>query len=174
MKKTQTLLLAVLGIALVFNSCKKSSHSPVSSPSMKLTYNGTALSFNSCLALSATVGSTDEVLITGDNVTGSNHSDNSFEVDIVHSITALKAGQTFPAATAFTQAESSTLFFFTNATDTFVSQPKNPYGTVTITGVTSTTITGTFSGTLYAVSDFSGLDLKYTITDGTFTAKIVK
>ncbi len=64
--------------------------------------------------------------------------------------------------------------YYPNNTDTFTTQPGSSQGSVTITEVTATTISGTFSGTLYASNDLSGLHLLYTITNGSFSAKLDK
>ena len=67
-----------------------------------------------------------------------------------------------------------TLFYNPNANDDFNTQPAAPVGSVTITEITATTISGTFSGTLYAGDDFSVIHPVYTVTNGSFTAKINK
>jgi hypothetical protein len=92
----------------------------------------------------------------------------------MHDPTTLKAGQTYPVASSFAQADGALFFYFTNDTDSFISQPANPQGTVTITEVTPTTISATFLGKLFASNDFEGTTAVYTITNGSFTAKITK
>lgn len=172
MKKLFTLFIAILFIAILFNSCKKSSdNKPATTAiSMKFTSNDTVISFNSCTASTGNINGTDAILIIGDNIT---NPVNSFEIVIVHSIATLKAGQSYPAGTAIGQAESSRLFFDPIPPGDFITQPGNPEGIVTIAGVTSTTITGTFSGKLYDENDIRGTTLKYNITNGSFTATIV-
>ena len=173
MKKISKLLIAVLVIAFAFSSCsKKSGNTPVvTAMSMTFTNNGAAKTYNTCVALSLTVGATQETDIAGYNLTGTNHSDDNFEINIIHNSATLAAGQTYPVASSLDQVNAATLFFSPNATDNFNTQVGNPSGTVTITGVTSTTITGTFSGKLYGENDFTGTTLIYTITGGTFVAK---
>src|SRR6185437_2688949 len=176
MKKTLKLLVAVLCIALAFSACKKNKgNSPTGgATSMKFTVNGTAVSYNTCLELTATINDIDHLVITGDNINGAKHSDDNFELEIIHDLATLKAGQTFQVSADFSSANSVNIWYSPNATDSFVSQAGNPNGSVTITAVTSTTITGTFQGKLYGESDYSGTDLKYTVTNGAFTARIVK
>jgi hypothetical protein len=171
MKKISKPFIAILFIALAFNSCKKSSDNSPSGTSMKFTSNGTGISFNSCVEVDATVGDQKQVLITGINITNGKPGTSSFELEIAHDVATLKAGQTYPVASSFSQAESSTLFFFTSETGAFNTQPGNPQGAVSITEVTSTNVKGTFSGKLFAEDDFTGEHALYTITNGSFTAK---
>ncbi|MDB5090417.1 MAG: hypothetical protein JWR09_4411 [Mucilaginibacter sp.] len=171
MKKLPKLFVAILFIAVIFNSCKKSDSNSPTGTSMKFTSNGTAISFNSCVAVSATVGNTSEVLITGINITNAKPGVSSFEVELTHDVNTLKAGQTYPAASSFSQLDAATLFYFTTESDVFTTQPGNAQGTVSITEVTSANIKGTFSGKLFAEDDFTGTTVLYTITNGSFTAK---
>ena len=174
MKKIAQILITFFLTIFVLSSCKKSGNNPIlvtSTTAMNFNYNGTAQSFNNCLAVSATAG-VAQTVITGENVTLGQISANSFEVDILADITTLKAGQTFPAITTPNQAGGSVLFYFPNSTDVFVTQPVNAQGTVTVTAVTASTISGTFSGKLFAESDYNANNLIYTITGGTFTALI--
>ena len=171
MKKIPKLLVAILFIAVILNSCKKSDSNSPTGTSMKFTSNGAAVSFNSCVAVSATVGTTSEVLLTGINITNAKPGVSSFEVELTHDVNTLKAGQTYPAAGSFSQLDASTLFYFTTESDVFTTQPGNAQGTVSITEVTSSSIKGTFSGKLFAEDDFTGTTVLYTITNGSFTAK---
>jgi hypothetical protein len=139
---------------------------------MKFSANSTDVSFNTCLALTASVNSVNQTLITGTNLTNGKPGSSDFEVEILHDVSTLKAGQTYPLATVGGQADASALFYFTNETDSFNTLPLNPSGTVTITDVTSTTVKGTFSGKLYAFGDEQATNVIYTITNGSFTAKI--
>ena len=169
-----TLLILIIA-AMLFYSCKKSSTpAPVvaaSSSSMVLTYNSTKLAFNNCFEATASVNNAPEIIIIGNNITGSKVSDNSFEVDITADATTLKPGAVFQAASSFGQLNVMTLFFFSDTTNTYTTQPKSPAGIVTITDVSSTYIKGTFSGKLFASDDFSATNLLYTVTNGTFVAK---
>ena len=172
MKKTSQLLMAILLVALAFTSCKKSSDNPnaSSTPSMKFTANSSAINYNTCFAADATAGSIKQTLITGNNGTIANPGNSTFELDILAGLSALKAGQTYPASTTFNQANSAALMYFPNQNDFFATQPGNAEGAVSITDVTSDIIKGTFSGKLYTQDDFEGKNLKYTITGGTFVA----
>lgn len=174
MKNLTLTLIALFIITFVLTSCKKSGSTinPVTSTtSMNFTYNGTAQSFNNCLAVSASAG-VEQTLITGENLSLGQVSANSFEVDILADISTIKAGQTFPAISTPNQVGGSVLFYFPNSTDMFVTQPVNAQGTVTVTAITASTISGTFSGKLFAQSDYNANNVIYTITDGTFTALI--
>jgi hypothetical protein len=75
---------------------------------------------------------------------------------------------------AYAQPEGAGITYYPNNTDTFTTQIGNPQGTVTITEVTATTISGTFSAKLFAWNDTSGNTVIYTITNGSFTAKLDK
>jgi hypothetical protein len=170
MKKIIKLSFAVLFIGFVFNSCKKSSNPPPLTSSMTFSFNGTNQTFNTCFALVPTMTASSQVLITGYNITGGAASNNSFSIQIVHDISTLQAGQTYPAAASTAAANSSSFVFFTDASHDFITQTANPQGTVMITGVSSSTITGTFSGDLFAPNDTNGSTVIYTITNGVFTA----
>ncbi|MDB5024258.1 MAG: hypothetical protein JWP78_2013 [Mucilaginibacter sp.] len=174
MKNLSHLFIAVLATALAFSSCKKSTTpAPAgATSSMKLTSNGTAISFNECVQGTVTANGVVQTVIIADNITNGKVGDAGFEVDIMHDPATLKAGQTYAAASSFGQADGATFFYYPNATDNFATQPANPQGLVTITGVTSTTITGTFSGKLFASDDFAGTTVIYTVTNGSFTAKL--
>ena len=175
MKTLSHLLIAALfGACLFTSSCKKdSTAAPVdAASSMKFTANGTDVSLNNCLQASASVNDVVETIISGANFTNGTAGDASFEVNIIHDPATLKAGQTYQMITSFGQAtDGAILFYYTSLTDIFTTQPANAQGSVTITDVTSTTISGTFSGKLFASGDFSGTKVLYTITNGTFTAK---
>lgn len=177
MKTLSHLCIALAAIALTFSSCKKSA-APTpngsTSSSMKLTANGTDLSFNDCEEILAEVNGSIQTTITGYMVTNGKPGDVNFEVDIDHDPTTLKVGQTYQAASSYAQPDAVNFFYWTNATDSFTNQPANPQGSVTITALTSTTISGTFSGKLFAANDFTGTTVVYTITNGSFTAKINK
>ena len=167
--------VAILAVAVVFSSCKKSStpkpDNGTTTTSMKFTVNGTVVSLNDCEETDASVNDAPQTLFIGVNVTNGKPGDVSFEVDVMAAPSALKAGQTYPASSSFSQPNSSALFYYPNANDSYNTQPSNAQGTVSITEVTSTTISGTFSGKLFASDDFNGEHIIYTITSGSFTAK---
>ena len=175
MKHFFNTLLILLIAPILFYSCKKSSTpapvASVSASSMSLIYNNTKLSFNNCFEGTASVNNAPEIIIIGNNITGSKVSDNSFEVDITADAATLKPGAVFQAASSFGQLNVMALFFFPDTTNTYTTQPASPAGTVTITDVSSTYIKGTFSGKLFASDDFSATKLLYTVTNGTFVAK---
>jgi hypothetical protein len=178
MKTLSCVLMMATAVSITFSSCKKSA-TPAPAPanvatSMKLTSNGTALSFNECEQYTAVTNGVTQTLFIANNVTNGKVSDEQFEVDIMDDPSTFKVGQTYPMATSFMQQGGAALFYNTNATDSFNTQPAAPTGSVTITETTATTISGTFSGTLYAGNDFSAIQPLYTITNGSFTAKINK
>jgi hypothetical protein len=141
---------------------------------MKLTLNGNDLNFNDCEEIEVDVNDQKQTTFTGYVVTNGSHSDVNFGLNIVHDPATLKAGQTYQTATTFGAADGSLLFYWPNGTDYYTSQPAYPTGSITITEVTSTTISGTFSGKLFAPADHSAITALYTVTNGTFTAKINK
>jgi hypothetical protein len=141
---------------------------------MKLTLNGNDLNFNDCEEIEVDVNGQKQSTFTGYVVTNGTHSDVNFGLNIVHDPATLKAGQTYLTATAYGDPDGAGFFYWPNNTDYYTSQPAYPDGSITITGVTATTISGTFSGKLFAPGDFSGISALYTITNGTFTAKINK
>ena len=175
MKTLSLLCIALAAIALTFSSCKKSSNNPTpdktASSSMKFTVNGTAISFNNCGETSLSVNDVTQTLFLGVNVTNGTPSGASLELNIQHDPATFKAGQTYQVASSPGQADGATFYYSTNSTDEFTSQPANPQGSITITEVTSTTISGTFSGKLFAYNDYAGATVVYTITNGSFTAK---
>jgi hypothetical protein len=178
MKTLSYVLMMATAVSIAFSSCKKSA-TPAPAPadvatSMKLTSNGTPLSFNECEQYTAVTNGVTQALFIANNVTNGKVSDEQFEVDIMDDPSTFKVGQTYPMATSFMQQGGAALFYNTNATDSFNTQPAAPTGSVTITETTATTISGTFSGTLYAGNDFSAIQPLYTITNGSFTAKINK
>ena len=175
MKTLSRLCIALAAIALTFSSCKKSSNNPkpnnTVTSSMKFTANGTVVSFNNCGETSLSVNGVTQTLFLGVNITNGTPGNASFELNIQHDPTTFKAGQTYQVGSLPDQADDLIFFYSTNGSDNFTTQPANPQGTVTITEVTSTTISGTFSGKLFAYDDYAGATVVYTITNGSFTAK---
>jgi len=175
MKKFTKLFIVSLSAITAFTACNKTtvttSTSITGPSSMKLAYNNTNLAFNTCIALQSNVNASEQLIISGYNVTKSQVSDNSFEIDLYADIDSIKVGQVFPASTIFEQPHSMSLFFFPDTTNAFVTQVAQPIGSVAITAVTSSEIRGTFSGGLFNSDDFEAGTLIYTITNGSFTAK---
>jgi hypothetical protein len=177
MKNLSHVLMAVIVTSIVFSTCKKSSTpapAPSTTSSMKLNANGTALSFNNCEQFSITANGMVQTEFISKSVVNGKFGDQEFEVDIIHDPATLKAGQTYQVAGTYVQQDAAMITYYPNASDIFTTQPGNPVGTVTITEVTSTTISGTFAGKLFAWSDTAGNTFVYTITNGSFTAKINK
>jgi len=175
MKNLTKLFIVGLSAITVFTACNKTtvttSTSTTASSSMKLAYNNTSLAFNTCIAIQSSVNGSNQLIISGYDVTKGQISDNSFEVDLFADIDSIKVGQVFPASTIFEQPHSMSLFFFPDTTNAYVTQVAQPIGSVTITAVTSSQIKGTFSGGLFNSDDFDATALIYTITNGSFTAK---
>ncbi|MDO3627144.1 hypothetical protein [Mucilaginibacter sp. BT774] len=179
MKTLSYTCIALAAIALTFSSCsKKSSNNPTPNgtvtSSMKLKLNGTDLNFNDCEEIEADVNNQKQTTITGYIITDGKPGDVNFGLNITHDPATLKAGQTYLAQSSYGQDDVSSFFYWKTSSDYYTSQPTVPAGNITITGVTATTISGTFSGKLFAPNDFQGMVLYYTITNGTFTAKINK
>ena len=170
---TCVLMIVLLG------ACNKDTVTKVSSSGtgsntyfMKLAYNDTTLNFTDCSVSTVTQGSAPtQILISGYSFAKNVFGSQSFELDLMADIDSLKAGQVFPAATTIAQTHSMTLYFFPDSVRTYTTQIANPIGSVTITGVSSTEIKGTFNGGLYGWNDAYAIELNYTITGGTFTAK---
>ena len=176
MKNLTKLFIVGLSAITVFTACNKttvttSTSTTASSSSMKLAYNNTSLAFNTCIAIQSSVNGSNQLIISGYDVTRGQISDNSFEVDLFADIDSINVGQVFPASTIFEQPHSMSLFFFPDTTNAFVTQVAQPIGSVAITAVTSSEIRGTFSGGLFNSDDFEASTLIYTITNGSFTAK---
>jgi len=179
MKTLSYACISLVAIALTFSSCsKKSSSNPTPSgtvSSMKLTVNGTDLNFNDCEETEFdTNNGFKNTVITGYMVTNGKPGDVKFVVYIVHDPATLKAGQTYVIEPSNVVTDNVIFFYWINSTDQFSSQSGNPHGSVTITAATSTTISGTFSGKLFDPGDLGGINPLYTITNGSFTAKVIK
>jgi len=176
MKNLSHLCIAVLTTAMLLDSCKKSSIPTPSDPasSMTFTANGHNISFNDCEEAPVEVNGILQTTFLGTTVTNGNPGDARFQVCIQHDPATIKAGQTYRSATSFEQAEGVVFYYYPDASHTFVSQPANPQGSVTITNVTSTTISGIFSGHVFTPDDLTGVGVVYTIINGSFTATINK
>jgi hypothetical protein len=174
MKKILILSIAVFSIAVAFNSCKKNpDNKPVTTASsMKLTLNGTSLSYNTCRVQNFNINGSVQTQITGQNATDTTTGNYYFNIVIYSDMNSLKTGDVFQMATSGNQANTTTLFYSPDPSDIFFTQTENPQGTVTITGVSSGFIQGTFSGKLFAATDITGTNIKYVVTDGTFNAKM--
>jgi len=137
---------------------------------MEFWANGNHIVFNDCEETATDVNNLSITEFTGTFLINGNPGPASFEVDVTHALSALKVGQTYPITTYFGLADRSTLIYYPNSTDIFTTQSANAEGIVTITDVTDTTISGTFSGKLFE----PGNALVYTVTNGSFKAKINK
>jgi hypothetical protein len=163
--------VAVLVIAFAFSACKKS-NTPAPdttvTTTMTLTSNGTNLSFDDCEQVATSVNNVAHTIIVGSSTINKN---TAFTVDIIHDVSTLKAGQAYPVASSIAQTDAAFLYYYPNTSNNFSTQPSSAQGSVTISGVSASTITGTFSGKLFAVADVDGTTVIYTITNGAFTAK---
>jgi hypothetical protein len=174
MKKILVLSIAIFSIAVVFNSCKKNSdNNPVTTTSsMKLTLNGTALNYNTCRVQNFTINGSVQTQITGQNAADVSSGSYYFNIVIYSDMNSLKTGDAFQVETSAYEANSMGLSYSPDPSDIFETQAENPQGTVTFTGVGSGFIQGTFSGKLFATTDLAGTNVKYTVTGGSFTAKM--
>jgi hypothetical protein len=170
MKTLSYLCDAVIAVALLFTSCKKSSTPSPNIPFMEFTANGTHIFFNDCEETATDANNLPATKFVGTVLINGTPGSASFEATVIHAPSALKVGQTYPIATYLALADRSTLVYYPNNTDMFTSQSANADGIATITDVTDTTISGTFSGTLFE----GGNAVTYTITNGSFKAKINK
>lgn len=173
MKNTTKLFILSLLIGSLFTACKKDSSTPKptsSSYSMKLTLNGSPVSYNTCIAADITANGLKQFNILGSNTSGND----SFAIGVIDDITTLKAGQTFTGATSYTETNGLNITYFAADDTIYDTELSDQTSTLTITEVTSTEIKGTFSCKLYAFADPNDTSLKYTITNGTFTAEIPK
>ncbi len=178
MKTLSHSCIALAAIALIFSSCKKSSNNPTPNPtvvsSMKLTANGTDINFNDCEEIEVDVNGQAQTAFTGYQVANGKHSDVSFGLNVVHAPATLKAGQIYPMSSSIGQTNVASMFYSANSTDNYLTDLSDPQGNVTITAVTPTTISGTFSGKVYVFNNPTATTLAYTVTNGTFIAKINK
>ncbi|MGF7037778.1 hypothetical protein M2273_001012 [Mucilaginibacter lappiensis] len=147
-------------------SCKKSSTTPELVTFMKLDTNSKALSYNSCSTIEIIRGGQPQTSITSQGGTG------HFDITLNQAPENLKTGQVYEAQTIKSLVTDSYARFTyvpnssANGVYGYSSSVNNPIGSVTLTEVTSTSIKGTFSTRVF--QDDSGLDLRYTITNGTF------
>ncbi len=174
MKKIFVLSIAIFSIAVVFTSCKKNSdNKPVTTASsMKLALNGTALSYNSCRIQNFKINGSLQSQITGQNDANVSTGNYYFNIVIYSDMNSLKVGDTFQVATSAYEPNTMGLYYSPDSADLFETQSAATQGIVTITGVGSGFIQGTFSGKLFTTTDFAGTDVKYLVTDGTFNAKM--
>jgi hypothetical protein len=177
MKNFTKISIFSLLVAVLFSACNKTTVTTRSTGntgnySMAFAYNNTSVSFNTCFATQSTVNNSSQFLILGYNTTGNKVSNNSFEVDLYANIDSIKVGQVFPASTTFLQHGTMALYFSPDTVNTYVTQTAKPVGSVTITAITATEIKGTFSGDLFGEFDSNGSNLLYTISSGSFTAKL--
>src|ERR1700676_1738210 len=161
--KPATLIFLISALLL---SCKKSSTTPALVTFMKLDTNSKAISYNSCFTSEIILGGQPQTRITSQGGTG------DFNITLNQAPNNLKTGQVYEAQTIKSLATDSYARFTyvpnssANGGYGYSSSVYNPIGSVTLTEVTSTSIKGTFSTGVF--QDDSGLDLLYTITNGTF------
>ncbi len=140
---------------------------------MKVTLNGNATSYNNCIAVVGPLTTTAETLITGNNLTGATASTDNFEIAILHDIHTLKAGAVFQASATQYAPESTSFLYWADALNYYGTTTGNPQATVTITSVSSTYISGTFSGAMSVRTD-PNFVADFAVTGGSFTAKIAQ
>ena len=168
------IVLALLSASIV-SSCKKETKTPVvelETQGMKFTVNDTALSYNSCRVQNFNIDSKIQTQITGQNTTDIYKGYYYFTITIYRDMNSLKAGDAFQVETSSEEANAMFLAYSPDPSAVYFTQALNPQGKVTITSLGSGFIQGTFSGQLFDAADLAGAHLKYTITEGTFTAKM--
>ena len=168
--------IAILSTLILFSSCKKNSAgTPPVNPAkpIQFTINGSAVSYANCFYTVPYTNGNFEVIIAATNTVDTQTATSfilNFQIRLVIDASGVKAGQTFPIATSGGQIGTAMLYYTPDGVNDFATQYANAQGTVTITGVTSNMISGTFSGKLFAASDTGGITVVYTITNGIFQA----
>jgi hypothetical protein len=158
--------IAILG-SLVFVSCEKTSSGGL----LQATINGTVTNLGTA-ATATTSGLTGLYTITIQGATGTALSSGDFGISI-SSISPIVAGIYTDTVSVF-GANLAELQYIPSATVAgpvfgSASQKSHPT-TVVVTSVSSTQITGTFQGTIYAADDTAAAST--TITNGTFNMKL--
>ena len=167
-KKAMFVAASVLIILSIVSSCKKNSKSPTvtESQEMKFALNGTVISYNTCQARVDTINGVVQMQIIGQNSV----SDGSGKFAVVIYSDILFSGEVIPVAVVPNEPKTMYLGYFPDPNDDYFTIEQNPVGVVNITNIGSGFIQGTFSGNLYSSTDPA--DLKYTLTGGSFTAKM--
>jgi len=173
MKRNFTKLIILCLIAgTSFTACKKSSNSKPAdnssnTESMKFTLNGKAVSYDNCIISDESITGQKQFGLLG----AGEKDDNFLSIVVYADIKNLKAGDTFNAASSIYQPNGMVINYSADANDSFYTVTGVPQGSVTFTEVTSTVIKGTFTtAKLYDFFDDKGTDLKYTVSNGSFTA----
>ena len=154
-------------ISTLLFSCKKSSTTPALVTFIKFDANGQTMNFNPC--------STVETIFFGQPQTNisSQGGIGTFKITLTQPFKNLKAGQVYKAQTiknVDTDSYAQFNYVPDNSSDDkygYSSSMYTPVGSVTLTEVTPTSVKGTFTA---AVFGNNGADLKYTITNGTFSS----
>jgi hypothetical protein len=156
--KPTTLIILISTLLL---SCKKSS-TPALVTFMKLDTNSKTISYNSCFTSEIIFDGVPQTRITSQGGTG------RFNITLNQAPNNLKTGQVYEAQTikSLTTDSYAQFTYVPNGGYGYSSSMYNPIGSVTLTEVTSTSIKGTFSAGVF--EDDSGLNLRYTISNGTF------
>jgi hypothetical protein len=175
-----TAIVAMAGVS--FSSCKKGSEINHSIPQinhMQFTLSGDTHSLTNMKAFTDSISGTSlkELTLNGYNMANSVTVGESMMINIFYN-TALKAGDTFVTGSQNTNTNAE-FSYIPSATPgavigiSFLGEP----GTVTITGVSPTAVTGTFSIQLYPFADYSNFSGNnnlgppaYIITNGSFYA----
>lgn len=146
MRKIKYLYFVTLACALLFYSCSKKNNPAPFNPAISLKFNGTAFSTTNLTGSSAP----NITVITGQFVGQSS---------IILSIPNAKVG-------SFDIPSSGATVIFVNGTGAQDAYSANS-GTITVTSLTSTTISGTFA---FSANDVGGVSAN--ITDGQFQVKL--
>jgi len=166
------IVIPILALLLVFASCKKDKSGTNSNAPVQFKSNGSAVGYASCIFYEDFDGKNFEALILATNTTNTNLSNGSynFQIRVTIDSSGLKIGKTYPIATAAGQIGTSMLYYSPDGINTYSTQYANAQGSVTITGITSKLLSGTFSGKLFSTNDTTGQTVIYTFTGGAFNA----
>lgn len=169
--RVKVLMISLLAL-FAFNSCKKSTVQPnnnnipnLTTVSVKFTINGSVHTLTNVTQTSLTPPglSTTETDIRATSTSGE-----TFSIAITHA-SALKVGDSFVVSGSVAIGVGA--YFSYNpdgGENAYVTQPAQPFGTVTITEVGSNYLKGDFSTKLYNFGDIHATNVVYTITDGQF------
>jgi hypothetical protein len=173
MKSTKFLIVSALALgSLTFNSCKKNTVTVTSSVYITADIDGTATTFNTnATAVTATVSGQTATNIQGTAKDGTT---------LIIAINGLPvSGKTY--SDAATSADDQALFLYTPSganADSYLNDDDNSatLPTLTISAITSTTLSGTFSGLVEGgipIGNSNTLPTK-SITNGKFSLGYIK
>jgi hypothetical protein len=157
--KSLIILTLVLGV-VTLNSCKKDKKTPApASGSMSATIDGTVTSFSkSTVVLTGSVNAANFTAIQG------NAADGSTMTLTIYG--ALTAGTTY--TTQDPDPTNEPVVLYVSGSDNYTNEVNNPSVSITITGVSSSSIQGTFSASLTDITTGANQGKVKVITNGQF------